>query len=130
MKRFSLPFGRPLRAVSALSALLIAIFCAAALVPNNRAASAAAAPAAKPTAITINDYTFHPGILTVTKGTTVVWFNKDDDVHTIKSQDGPEAFNSPALETGSQFGFKFNSAGTYHYICTVHPYMHGVIVVR
>ena len=126
MKRSS----RPLHAVSTLAALLIVILCAAALVSHSRAASAATAPSAKPTAITIDNYTFRPGVLTVAKGAPVVWINKDDDVHTIKSQDGPEAFNSPALESGSQFRFKFTRAGTYHYVCTVHPFMHGVIVVR
>ncbi|MDE2448387.1 MAG: cupredoxin domain-containing protein [Gammaproteobacteria bacterium] len=126
MKRTS----RPLHTLSALAALLIAVLCAAALVSNSRPAAAAPARSAKPSAITINNYTFHPGVLTVAKGSTVVWINKDDDVHTIKGTDGPEAFNSPALETGSKFGFTFDHPGTYHYICTVHPYMHGVIVVR
>lgn len=126
MKRSS----RPFHALATLAALLMAVLCAAALVSNSRPASAAPARSTRPAAITINNYTFHPGVLTVAKGSTVVWINKDDDVHTIKSQDGPEPFNSPALETGSRFGFKFDRAGTYHYICTVHPYMHGVIVVR
>lgn len=124
MNRSSLP----LRTVSALAVVVLAVVCTAALVSNSR--SAAAAPAARPTAITIDNYAFHPGALTVARGTTVVWLNKDDDVHTIKSKDGPEAFNSPALETGSQFEFRFKRAGTYHYVCTVHPYMHGVIAVR
>jgi len=93
------------------------------------APAAAAAPAIEP-AITITNYSFHPGTLTVAKDSTVTWINKDDDVHTIKTTDGPEAFISSALDSGSRFGFTFHRAGTYHYICTVHPYMHGVIVVR
>lgn len=88
-----------------------------------------AAPAIKP-AITISHYSFQPGVLTVAKGSTVIWVNEDDDVHTIKGTDGPEAFSSPALDNGNRFGFTFHRAGTYHYICSVHPYMHGVIVVR
>jgi plastocyanin len=119
---------RPLRAIPALAAPLIAILCGAALVSNSRSASAA--PGAKQTTITIDNYTFYPGVLPIARGTTVVWVNKDDDVHTIKSQDGPQMFQSPGLETGAHYGFTFNRAGTYHYICTVHPYMHGVIVVR
>lgn len=121
---------RRIRAASAFAALLMAILCTTALVSNSRSASAAPAAAAKHPAITINNYMFHPAVLTVAKGTTVVWVNKDDDVHTIKSKDGPEMFQSPALETGSQYGFTLSHPGTYHYICTVHPYMHGVIVVR
>lgn len=66
----------------------------------------------------------------MSKGSTVVWANKDDDVHTIKSTAGPEAFASPAVDSGSRFGFTFQQAGTYRYVCSVHPYMHGVIVVQ
>lgn len=117
------------RTVPVLAALPLAFVCAAALVHSGQVASAATAPAAK-SSITITNYMFHPATLTVKKDTTVTWSNKDDDVHTIKSTDGPEAFSSPALDNGNQFGFTFHHAGTYHYICSVHPYMHGVIVVR
>ena len=112
----------------ALAALQLAIACATVLLPQGQTASAAA-PAMKP-AVTINHYAFHPATLTVQKGATVTWINEDDDVHTIKSADGPEPFASTALDNGNQFSFTFHHAGTYHYICTVHPYMHGVIVVR
>lgn len=117
------------RRVSALVALTLAIASTAVLVHNGRVASAAVAPGMKP-AVTISRYSFHPATLTVTKGSTVTWINKDDDVHTIKSAGGPEAFDSPALDTGNQFEFTFHRAGIYHYICSVHPYMHGVVVVR
>lgn len=113
---------------AALAALPLAIVCAAALVRDGQVAAAATAPAMK--SVTISNYSFSPGTLTVQKDTRVTWVNKDDDVHTIKSTDGPEAFNSPALDSGSRFGFTFHHPGTYHYICSVHPYMHGVIVVQ
>lgn len=118
------------RTAPLLAVLPLAIASAAALVHDGPVASAATAPPAMKSAVTIANYSFDPATLTVKMGTTVIWFNKDDDVHTIKSMDGPEAFNSPALDSGSQFGFTFHHAGTYHYICSVHPYMHGVIVVR
>lgn len=117
------------RRVSALTALTLAIASTAALVHNGRFAAAAVTPAMKP-AVTISMYAFHPATLTVKKGSTVIWINKDEDVHTIKSTGGPETFNSPALDSGNQFGFTFHQAGTYHYICSVHPYMHGAIVVQ
>lgn len=114
---------------SALLAFTLAIACTAALVHNGRVASAAVAAGMKP-AVTISSYSFHPATLTVKKGSTVTWINKDEDVHTIKSSDGPAAFNSPALDSGNRFEFTFHQAGTYHYMCSVHPYMRGVIVVR
>ncbi|HEX5209033.1 MAG TPA: cupredoxin domain-containing protein [Steroidobacteraceae bacterium] len=121
-------FLRRRRTLSALAAVSVAVAGTAALVRDG-AVVAAAAPAMKP-AVTITNYSFKPGTIMVKKGATVTWINKDDDVHTIKGTDGPEAFNSPALESGTRFGYTFHHAGTYHYICTVHPYMHGVIVVR
>lgn len=120
--------SRPSPVAAALAALTLAMACAAALTHAGRAAATAAA-ATKP-AVTISHYSFQPGTLTVARGSTVIWVNEDDDVHTIKSTDGPEAFSSPALDDGNRFGFTFHRAGTYHYVCSVHPYMHGVIVVR
>jgi plastocyanin len=120
-------FFRRRRTVSTLAALSLATVGAAALLHNGKVVAAASA---MPPAITITDYSFTPGTITVKTGTAVTWTNKDDDVHTIKGTDGPEPFSSPALESGSRYGFTFHHAGTYHYICTVHPYMHGVIVVR
>lgn len=93
-------------------------------------ASAESAATAAGSTITIANYSFQPGELRVTKESTVIWVNKDDDVHTIKSTAGPEAFASPALDSGGRFGFTFHRAGTYRYVCSVHPYMHGVIVVQ
>lgn len=113
-----------------LTALPLAVICTAALVRAGRTAAAAPAASAIKPAVTITNYSFQPATLTVKEGTTVLWVNKDDDVHTIKSTDGPEAFHSPALDSSSHFGFTFREAGTYHYICSVHPHMHGVIVVR
>ena len=115
--------------VAAFVASTLAIASTAVLIHSGRVAAAAVAPAMKP-AVTISSYSFQPAALTVAKGSTVIWINKDDDVHTIKSTDGPEVFNSPALDSGNRFGFTFHRAGTYHYICSVHPYMHGVVVVR
>ena len=102
---------------------------AVALMALTLGTASAAAPVTKPV-VSISHYSFQPGTLTVTQGSTVIWINKDDDVHTIKSTDGPEAFSSPALDNGKQFGMTFHRAGTYHYVCSVHPFMRGVIVVR
>jgi plastocyanin len=122
--------SRRCRTFCALATLPLAILCTGVLVHGGQVAAAAPAAAAKKPSITISNYSFHPATLMVKKGSTVTWVNEDDDVHTIKSADGPEAFGSPALDSGGAFGFTFHHAGTYHYICSVHPYMHGVIVVR
>jgi plastocyanin len=123
------PCRRP-GTLAARIALLFAVLCPMALVSANPSAAAATAGAARRSRITIHDYSFDPPVLRIASGTTVVWTNKDDDVHTIKSKDGPESFQSPALDSGARYGFTFRRAGTYHYVCSVHPYMHGEIVVR
>ncbi len=122
--------SRRRRTLLALATLPLAIMCTGVLLHSGQVAAAAPAASTKKPSITISNYSFHPATLTAKKGSTVTWVNKDDDVHTIKGTDGPEAFGSPALDSGSAFGFTFRQAGTYHYICSVHPYMHGVIVVR
>lgn len=119
--------ARP-RNAAALVALSLAMIGTAALLRNGQV-TAAAAHAPQP-AVTISNYSFHPATLTVTKGATVTWVNEDGDVHTIKSSAGPEVFGSAALDSGDRFKYRFRHTGTYHYICSVHPYMHGVIVVR
>lgn len=122
--------SRRRRASFALAALPLTLMCTTTLVRGCQDARAASPESAKKPAITIANYSFHPATLTVKKDSTVIWINGDDDVHTIKSMEGPEAFSSPALDSGSRFAFTFHRPGAYHYICSVHPYMHGVIMVR
>jgi amicyanin len=108
----------------------LAVMCAVASIHGGRVASAAPAAAPAPAAITIRNYSFDPGMMKVAAGATVTWINTDGDVHTIKSAAGPEAFQSPALDSGGRYSFTFRHPGTYEYICSVHPFMHGVIVVQ
>lgn len=42
-----------------------------------------------------------------------------------------DAFESDRLNKGSDpFSFTFDVAGTYEYICGIHPSMHGKIIVE
>lgn len=70
---------------------------------------------------------------TVFRGTVVSWVNHDSVVHTVQSQDGHGSvvsiFNSNVLEPGEKFSYEFNEPGTYHYLCTLHPWRTGVITV-
>jgi plastocyanin len=122
------PSCRRIDTVFALLSLLVAT-CATALLSSSHLAAAQTASAPQSRVI-IQAYAFHPSVLTVTRGTAVLWVNKDDDVHTIKSREGPASFKSPALDSGGRYEFTFRRAGIYHYICSVHPYMRGEIVVR
>jgi plastocyanin len=76
---------------------------------------------------------FLPLHLQVNVGTTVVWINDDNVLHTVQSQDeegNPTGvFNSNVLNTGERFAFKFEESGTYNYFCTLHPWRVGQVTV-
>jgi plastocyanin len=87
-----------------------------------------ASRAAQPSQVLIKDFMFVPTTLTVKAGTTVTWANKDEEPHTVFSDTG--LFRSNAMDTGEAFSFKFDTPGTYHFLCTIHPRMVGTIVVE
>ncbi len=80
--------------------------------------------------VKIDNYSFAPGTLTVRVGTTVTWINRDETPHTVVAQDAAHSFRSGGLDTDDKFSYTFDKAGTYVYICTVHPYMTGKVVVQ
>ena len=77
-------------------------------------------------AVSIENFAFNPASLTISAGTTVVWTNNDSAGHDVKSPD----FTSPMMAKGQTYEYKFDKAGTYEYICGVHPAMKGTIVVK
>jgi amicyanin len=78
-------------------------------------------------AVNIDNFAFAPATLTVPVGSTVTWTNHDEEPHTVVANDG--SFRSPGLDGKATFSFTFTKAGTYDYICSIHPFMHGTVVV-
>ena len=76
----------------------------------------------------IDNFTFSPKPLTVPVGTTVTWMNQDDIPHSIVVQS--LNVRSHPLDTHDTFAYTFDKAGTYDYICGLHPFMHGQVVVK
>ena len=96
------------------------------------APSATANPTSSPAAvskITINNYAFSPSSITVTKGTTVTWTNKDVVAHTVTETDGKSGPKSGDLNQNQTYSFTFNQVGTFKYDCSLHPYMTGTVIV-
>ena len=60
-------------------------------------------------------------------GTTVTWLNHDDIPHSIVCP--ALKVTSHPLDTDDSFAYKFEQAGTYDYLCGLHPHMHGQVVV-
>jgi plastocyanin len=69
-----------------------------------------------------------PAKITVKKGATVKWFNKDGYAHTVTSDDGT-TFDSGNLAAGATFSYTANTVGTFDYHCKVHSNMKGTLVV-
>jgi len=112
--------SRPLRAITIALAS-----CAALAIP---AIFAAAAPPAPTIDIGIAKFMYGPKDVTIAPGTKVVWTNHDETPHTVTSND--KSFASKGLDTDDQFEHTFASVGDFSYICTVHPFMTGVVHVR
>lgn len=92
------------------------------------ATSTSAAPAAD--TVVIQNFTFQPASLTVAPGATVTVTNKDSVTHTLTSTSNPKAFDTGDIPAGSSKTFTAPAkAGTYAYLCRIHTFMHGTLVV-
>ena len=78
-------------------------------------------------AVGIKNFAFSPATITVTAGSTVVWTNDDSIQHDITFDGG--SIVSSVLNQNDTFSHTFTAAGTYHYICSIHPFMHGTVIV-
>jgi plastocyanin len=83
------------------------------------------------TTITIKSYQFHPASLTVKPGATITVHNEDSVAHTVTAVAPHKGiFNSGDIAGGSTKTITAPSAaGTYSYICSIHPFMTGALIV-
>jgi plastocyanin len=73
------------------------------------------------------DFVFVPATVRVHVGDTVEWRNSGATDHSVK---GP-GFFSRAIAPGARFQRRFDRAGSYAYLCTLHPdSMRGRVVVE
>lgn len=90
---------------------------------------ASAASASTNHHITIASYAYSPNPLAIAEGDSVTWTNTDSVGHDITITSGPVTFQSPLLAKGQSWSYTFTSAGTYNYICSVHPDMKATVTV-
>src|SRR5581483_9624959 len=62
-------------------------------------------------AVTIQNFAFSPSDITVKKGTTVTWTNKDSVAHTVTETDGQAGPKSGDVSPNSSYTFTFNTPG-------------------
>ena len=87
---------------------------------------------------------FDPPTTSVSIGDTVVWFNDDQEAHTVTSGEGTGRFgwtrgddfgnptglfDSSRFMPGETWSFTFNEKGIFQYFCVIHPWMEGVVYV-
>lgn len=96
--------------------------------PARRRKDRTSARAAANGSVTIADFAFTPAQITIDEGDTVTWTNKGPTAHSATAPDG--SFDTGIFPAGQSRSHTFNDAGTFSYICTPHPNMHGTIVVR
>jgi plastocyanin len=107
-----------------LSLLATVALASAALTP---AAALGGARAASTHTVTLREFRFHPGTLTIRRGDKVTWQWRDQTEHNVTFH----SFHSRTQEFGS-YTVRFNRAGTFNYHCTIHVEegMRGKIVVH
>jgi plastocyanin len=88
---------------------------------------AAATPATGASDVTIKNFAFGPAALTVAPGKSVTWVNGDDSPHQVTIKGLPR---SAMLLKGQSHTQAFASAGTFEYICGLHPAMKGTVEVK
>jgi LPXTG-motif cell wall-anchored protein len=101
---------------------------AASAPPARKGKDRAAAKAAANGSVTIVDFEFQPGSVTIDQGDTVTGTNNGPTAHSATAPDG--SFDTGIFPAGQSRSHTFDQAGTFSYICTPHPNMHGTIVVR
>ena len=70
---------------------------------------------------------FNPDEIIINKGQTITWINEEKTPHTITSK-GKILFDS-LLKQNEDFTYQFDKVGTFKFVCTLHPWMHGTINV-
>jgi plastocyanin len=103
----------------------VALVCAWGLLHADSAAIAADKAATR--TVVIDGLKYEPETLTVKRGETVVWVNKDPFPHTVTAKG---AFDSHDIAAGKSWKYTARKAGEYPYICTLHPNMKGTLKVE
>jgi YVTN family beta-propeller protein len=76
--------------------------------------------------VTISGFAFTPALVNLKTGERAIWFNDDGAPHSIAITNGP---TSDTVMPGQSFSLTFDNIGEFHYLCGIHPYMTGKVVV-
>lgn len=78
--------------------------------------------------VSMVDYAFEPSAIEITVGGSVTWVNNGpDEPHTATAGDG--SFDTGELAVGASSTVSFDQAGSFSYLCSLHPGMTGTVAV-
>ena len=118
------------RRLVALLSLLAAGFLAAGCSSHGGGGSPSTTGAVPANTIVIKNFAFEPASLMVAPGATVMVRNEDSATHTVTAT-GAKTFDTGDIAGGGSRTFVApTKPGSYPYICTIHNYMQGTLVVR
>jgi len=106
---------------------VLAVVVAAILVVAVAAPALASVLASKKA--TVGNFYFHPGKLTINRGTKVVW-KFVGGYHDVTVKSGPAKFSSGERLAPASYSHVFTKAGTYHLYCKIHNWMKETVVVK
>jgi plastocyanin len=86
-------------------------------------------PAGGAGGVTIDNFKFAPATAAVTRGTRLVVRNHDSTAHTATADDG-HTFDTGDIAPGAAATVTLSKPGRYAYHCSIHPFMHGTLVVK
>ena len=117
----------PAALVAALVVAVVALAGCSSSGGGSSAGSTSAAGGASGAVITIKDFAFTTPA-SVSPGATVTVNNEDNTAHTVTADDG-KSFDD-AAGTGKSTFTAPSKPGSYAFTCTIHPEMHGTLVVK
>ncbi len=79
------------------------------------------------TKVQISAMQYAPYALTVHVGDEIVWHNADPFPHTVTFKG---SFDSGVIPAQGQWIYRASKAGVYAYVCSLHPDMHGLLIVK
>jgi plastocyanin len=81
------------------------------------------------TEVSMENIEFKPAEVTIKAGDAVTWVNDDSVGHDVTG-DNFKSGEPGAMKNGDTFEHTFDAAGTFDYVCTVHPGMEGSVTVE
>lgn len=109
-------------AISAVAATTLAVSA------TSFAGSGSPGPVAQksaPVKVSMKDNFYKPGVVTVAVGGKVKWTNRGAVEHSATRIGG--GFDTGLLNPGASKKVAFTKAGTFKYVCSIHPKMKGTV---